>query len=312
MTQPPIRLTVIHNPVAGARRKINVPHLVSQSLHHGSLESNVADLTIVATEGPKHATELARKAAADGADVVLAAGGDGTLNEVAQGLLHTNVRMGILPLGSGNGLARHLGVPLRLPEAVTQAVKAPGVLMDGATLNGTPFFCTAGVGYDAEVARTFASIAEKRGRGLVNYLFAGWIAYNNFKPEVVELVLDGVSRTVPVFSLTVANAGQFGNNAIISTQADVTDGLLDVCIVHPFPWLKGAEMTARLFAGTLPKSALYETVRAREVTIRRKQAGWLHYDGEPRQMPAELNFKVQPGQLMVQAYAGRQQIRQVA
>lgn len=299
------KVTVIYNPVAGAKRKIDVPALIREQ--QAALNQNL-DITLKATEGPQHATALALEAVAAGSTRILAAGGDGTLNEVAQGLLGTEVPMGILPLGSGNGLARHLGVPLDKPAAVRHALTGTTMTMDAVTLNGQHYFCTAGIGYDAEVAKTFAQVAAKRGRGLVNYLYAGWIAYNRFKPVQVELEIDGQERNLSVFSLTVANAGQFGNNAIISKQADVTDGWLDVCIVHPFAWLKGAEMTGRLFAGTLPGSPLYETIRAKRVTIKRSAEGWLHYDGEPQVMPAALDFQVKPAQLQVVARPENQKI----
>ncbi len=287
------RITIIFNPIAGQRKKVNLPAMVRAANISG------LEIEIVPTTMPNHATELAQEAMAKGSTLIIAAGGDGTINEVAQALMGTNVALGIIPLGSGNGLARHLRIPLNPTEALHLALNSPSTAVDVAMLNGTPYLCTAGVGYDAEVAQTFAQIAAEHGRGFLNYLLAGWKAYNRFRPEHYLVTIDGQQMELDAFSITVANASQFGNDAIISRTASLTDGLLDVCIIKPFPWLKGAEMTFRLFGGQLEQSPLYHRVRAKEVSIKRTKQGWLHFDGEPHLMPPHLSFNIQPGCMLL-------------
>lgn len=280
---------VIHNPIAGSRKKVNVEALVQQHL-----KPIFPQVECWPTQYAGHATELAQQAASKGADLIIAAGGDGTINEIGRAILNTEVALAVLPLGSGNGLARHLNIPLQLEDALSKLAHAKEVRVDAAKINEHPYFCTAGVGYDAEVAKTFHQIAQKRGRGLFNYIVAGWIAYQKFRPEVYEVETETEQFRTSAFSLTMANAGQFGNNAIISKDADVSDGLLDMCIVRPFPYLRGIEMTARLFMGKLEETRLFSKKHIKQAVVHRKAEGWMHFDGEPRQMPKELHFSLQP------------------
>lgn len=287
------KATLIYNPIAGSRRKLDF-HSLTQAYRQ-----KFRELKVVATKYQGHASQLAAEANANGHSLIIVAGGDGTINESAQGLLGTDTALGIIPIGSGNGLARHLGLPLKPDQALDFAISHPSVAVDVAFLNDRPYLCTSGVGYDAEVAQTFTAIAAKRGRGLANYLLAGWQAYNRFRPQHYKIRIDGHEFEQAAFSVTVANASQFGNNAIISSQARVNDGLLDLCIIDTFPWLKGAEMTARLFAGTLEKSPLYSRIQGKHIEIERMQAGWLHYDGEPHFMPEKLSFGLEKGRLQL-------------
>ncbi len=183
----------------------------------------------VVTQAAGHATELATEASILGKHVaVVAVGGDGTVNETARGLRHSAMPLGILPLGSGNGLARHLGIPLMLETALAHFFKSQVQTIDSATLNGQPFFCVAGLGFDAYVSQQFA---QQPRRGWDTYVRVSMQAYLDYLPQKVRVA----GLETEVFSLAFANAGQFGNNAWVAPQATLTDGLLEVCTVTPFP-----------------------------------------------------------------------------
>jgi diacylglycerol kinase (ATP) len=169
------------------------------------------------TERMNHAGDLTKQAISEGATKIIAIGGDGTINEVASALLSSSVPLGIIPMGSGNGLARHLQIPLQFEKALYRALNGDIITIDAGKWNDRPFFCTAGIGFDAYVAAHFA----KRGkRGFLNYLYSTFVSLKTY--QAIEIKEKGF-----VFSFTVANANQFGNNAYISPESDLQDGVLE-------------------------------------------------------------------------------------
>jgi len=247
----------------------------------------------VFTEHPGHATELARKAADAGLGRIVVVGGDGTLNEAAAALRHSRTALALVPLGSGNGLARHLGVPLAPRQAAARAVQGRPVLIDSGQANDRPFFCTAGVGFEAHVAHRFA---RQPRRGLASYLGSAYTALQTYQPRSYRI--DGTPHTL--FSLTAANAGQFGNNAWIAPQANVADGLLDLAALHPFPRAAAGWLAWRLFRKTLHQSPYLHTQRFRSVTVEGDGPLAIHLDGEPVTLPTDtLRIQVVPASLLV-------------
>jgi diacylglycerol kinase (ATP) len=240
-----------------------------------------------------HATELAREGAQAGAEVVVAVGGDGTVNEVACGLLYTTAILGIVPVGSGNGLARHLGISMNIKRSVEQLFTNHARLIDSATINGQPFFCTAGVGFDAYVAAQFAQEAT---RGLRTYVRSTFKSFWEYQPQPYDL--NGQKQQL--FTLTFANASQFGNNAYIAPQADISDGLLDVCLMRPFAKIRGVELSTRLFTKSLPACNFIDYQRLATGTVESEQPFLIHYDGESLQLDATvLKIAVVPQSLRV-------------
>ena len=232
-----------------------MPALIAR--HFGALES---DFTIRPTAYAGHAVELARTAAAEGFAVVAAVGGDGTVNEVGRGLLGTTTALGIIPQGSGNGLARHLKVPLGLPAALQRLAAPTFSNMDVGVINGHPFFCTAGLGFDAHVSQHFAQAGS---RGLSTYLRVTLREYCRYRPVPVQVSLDGREVRTDCYVLAFANASQYGNNAYIAPLADLRDGLLDVCLIDALPVVRAFRVSLAMALGNLPQSRAAEYFRCR-------------------------------------------------
>jgi diacylglycerol kinase (ATP) len=250
----------------------------------------------VITQARGHATELAREAAKTGEwDAIVAVGGDGTVNEVAHALVHTQVPLGILPMGSGNGLARHLGVPLTLQPALQHLFASQATVIDSATLNGQPFFCVAGLGFDAYVGNLFG---QQPRRGWNTYVKVSMQAFWEYQP--LPLKING--HPTEVFSLSFANAGQFGNNAWVAPHADLTDGLLEVCTVTPFPRWYGTALTYQLFTKSLRSSAYVSYESLTELTVETESPALVHFDGEPWQLDtSRIEVSILPKSLLVKA-----------
>lgn len=249
---------------------------------------------ILFTESRGHATELVK----ENVDkkkwaAIVAVGGDGTVNEIARPLIGRSTPLGILPLGSGNGLARHLGLPLTLEAALKRLFQGSSITIDNGVINDIPFFCTAGIGFDAYVGQLFS---EQSSRGFATYANVSLKAYWHYKPQV--LVVNGVATDA--FSLTFANAGQFGNNAWVAPHASLQDGVLDVCTIKPFPKWFGTLLAYQLFTKQL-KSSKYITYRdTTETWIETQVPPIIHYDGEPLQLNTNLiQVKINPQSLNV-------------
>ncbi|GAB2561755.1 diacylglycerol/lipid kinase family protein [Spirosoma aerophilum] len=247
----------------------------------------------VFTTHPGHATELAQAAVDRGVNRVLAIGGDGTINETAQALRRSATALGIVPIGSGNGLARHLGIPLNPMKAIERALNGRPVVIDSGEINEYPFFCTAGLGFEAYVAHAFARQAV---RGLPTYIRTAFRAFWAYKP--LEYTINGQERTL--FSLTFANAGQFGNNAWMAPTANIADGRLEQCEIHPFPAQAAGMLTWRLFNKTLNQSPYWRGQSLTQATVLADGPLLIHADGEPLQLPdGRAHVRILPGSLLV-------------
>ena len=251
------------------------------------------DFTIIPTERAGHAEELARRAAEGGADVVVAIGGDGTVNEVGRGLIGTGAALGIIPCGSGNGLARHLGLSMSTAKAVDVVLEANIIKADYGIINNHPFFCTCGAGFDAFVSMKFA---ESGRRGPVNYVRTALREVLNYRPETYQLVLDDDRReSYRAFVIACANASQYGNNAYIAPEASLRDGVMDITIVEPFKLTDIPAMSIRLFNKTLDKDSKIRIFKTKRAVIKRASAGVFHVDGDPVMGPAELDVRIVEG-----------------
>ena len=224
------------------------------------------DYAVRPTQYAGHAVALARAAAAEGFRVVVAVGGDGTINEVGRGLLGTGAALGIVPQGSGNGLARHLKVPLDVPAALRRLRAPVFSRMDVGFINENPFFCTAGLGFDAHVSQHFALAGT---RGLPTYVRVALREYRRYRPVAVAARLGAAPGTLletDCYVMAFANASQYGNNAFIAPQADLRDGLLDVCLIDALPLSRALRVGLALGLGNLPATnaaTYYQTAQAR-------------------------------------------------
>jgi YegS/Rv2252/BmrU family lipid kinase len=249
-----------------------------------------------------HATELARAAVAAGCDAVVAVGGDGTVNEAARALIGTPVALGLVPRGSGNGLARQLGVPLGLHEAVAALARGNVRVIDTAEANGHVFLCAMGIGFDAAVVRRFETLPR---RGFAAYLGASALELLRHRPAPVTITGDDPpSASVQPLLVAVANAAQFGNGAIIAPHAQVDDGALDLVVVDAVHALNALPLVWRLFRGTLDRSRHATMRRGAAFTLERAHAGPMHVDGELVETGARIDVRIRTASLRVLAPAG--------
>lgn len=288
------RALLIINPISGTLPKEGLEERVTTRLHPAGFS-----VETVVTERAGHGAELAAKAASEGYYAVLAAGGDGTVNEIASRLRGSETALGILPYGSGNGLARHLMTSIDVDNALNVIAKDQVKACDYGTVNGIPFFCTFGLGFDANVSLEFARMSS---RGLFSYIksaLSQWVKYSPV--EYTIRAFDGNENhevTVKAFIVAVCNASQYGNNAFIAPHASICDGMLDVVIIHSGNPLTRALAGAQLFTGRIDHNLLIETLRVNRASIHRFP-GPAHVDGEPRMMPETINVECRKGELLL-------------
>lgn len=279
------------NPVSGNKSKEFILKLIEAKFE----EENYKVKTIL-TRFAGDATTIVKEFSQKGYQKIIAAGGDGTVNEVASAIASTEATLGILPLGSGNGLARHLKIPLKPKKALDLIKSGKIVKIDYGKINDQKFFCTTGVGFDAHIGHMFSKM---EGRGFGNYIKATFSEFKNYKPNRYEITLNGTTIMRDAFLITFANASQYGNNAHIAPKADIQDGKLEVSILKSFPLLTAPGIGARLFLKNIDKSVYLETYQCKSCVVKRNSPGVVHYDGEPGEMGDILNIKVVPGGLNV-------------
>lgn len=284
----------IFNPTSG--RNLRRPGL--SLLVRDFIAARSLDATFEVTEGRGHATELARAAVLAGHGVVVAVGGDGTVNEVAQGIVNTPAALALVPCGSGNGLARHLELPRSLSNALELSSGAGGrvVTIDTGTANGRPFFNAMGLGLDAEVSQRFNGLTH---RGLPAYARVAVTALREMSAQRCEINAGSRSQTLDVLLVAVANSDQYGNNARIAPGARVNDGCLDLVAVKAMSLLRAVTLVPRLFLGNFDQSADVVRLTGPRFLIRRAAAGLIHTDGETHHTTRDVEVVVQPRSLRV-------------
>jgi YegS/Rv2252/BmrU family lipid kinase len=272
----------IINPISGKRRKTKIiEYLRSQNLK------------VVFTEYAGHAETLARDAQER---IIVAVGGDGTVNEVARGIVGTDKVLGIIPCGSGDGLALHLGISRRFKTAVNTILNGKVETIDSGTINDKPFFSICGVGFDAIVSEKFAKSGK---RGLFNYINIGLKTLQRYEPEQYHIDIDGNAFDTKASMITVGNSSQWGNNARIAPLADIKDGLLDIVIVDKINGIGMPLMAAQLMTGLLDKNGRVHCYRGRHIKISRPVEGPAHADGDWFTASQELEIRIIPGSLKV-------------
>lgn len=282
----------IFNPCSGLNRRR--PQLARDI--RTFIATQALDADLVVTEGPGHATVLARAAVQAGCAVVVAVGGDGTMNEVAQAVLDTPATLALVPCGSGNGLARHVGLPRSSLGALRLATGGEGrvVAVDTGIVNGHPFFNAMGLGLDADISRRFNSLSR---RGLPAYVRTAARALRDLRPERCVIRSGERSELLDALLIAVANSDQYGNNARIAPGARVDDGALDLVVVKPVGIVGAAFLAARLFLGNLHGSPDVRLWRGTRFVIERTAPGLIHTDGETHATDATIEVTVQPHSL---------------
>lgn len=299
----PKKAFLIINPISGTSRKEGLEERVS--LHLADYGIKVESER---TRGSGDATRMALEAIGKGYDMILAAGGDGTINETANALCNTGATFGIIPCGSGNGLARHLNIPVDIRASLDVIAQGRTEECDYGSVNGNNFFCTFGMGFDAAVSHKFA---ESKRRGKLTYISNTFKEYISYRPEEYVITANGKVLTERAFVVAVCNASQYGNNAYIAPHASITDGLLDVTIVHYGNLLSTALVGLDLMSGSIERNMLIHTFRAAQLSITRKHPGAVHLDGEPLAMGTELNVVCHPSSLKIFTPAADRPIRPI-
>ncbi|WP_246026482.1 diacylglycerol/lipid kinase family protein [Oleiharenicola lentus] len=287
----------IFNPHSGSNRRN--PHLRDRAREF--IAEHNWDASVVATERPRHATELARRAVDEGCTLVVAIGGDGTMNEVASALVDTPACFGLVPCGSGNGLGRHLGIRRPGRGAFRTLLAGRPLAIDTGMVNRDPFFCVAGTGFEALIASRFATLTS---RGFAGYLRTSASAWRAYQPDTYVIHHAGGRDTVEAFTLAISNSSQYGNNAYIAPGASVHDGLLDLTAVPRVGLHNAVPLLYRLFSGSLYRTASVQRWQGEKFVIERARPGWIHTDGEPRAEVSRLEITVRPRSLRIMVPSG--------
>lgn len=288
----------IINPISGAKDKRKIVRIIEEELDRSKFT-----YSCIYTTGPGNATELARDSKAD---IVCAVGGDGTLNEVARGLLGTGKTFSLIPCGSGDGLALHLGISRNPRKAVRNLNTGAERPLDHGTINGREFFSICGTGLDAIVSYRFAAAGS---RGLKTYITEALKTWKGFVFEPYDITIDGESRNIKAALITVGNSNQWGNNARITPLADSSDGMLDITIVKPFRTLDIPGIVLRLMTGKLDRCSKAICLRGKEIHIEKEGEFISHYDGDPCSFNSPLDIKVFPSTLRIIAPSNEKQER---
>lgn len=284
------KICFIVNPISGVGRHKVVEKLIDQHLNR-----TLFDYEIVYTKAAKHATELAKQAVANDFNIVVAVGGDGSVNEVARGLIGSTTAMAIMPAGSGNGFARHMKIPLDLKKAMNIINDAKEASIDTIQLNNETFINVAGVGFDAHIGWEFAKFGK---RGFSSYIKVIIREFPKFKVQDYELIINGIPLHKKAFLISFANGSQWGNNAYIAPLADVSDGLMDIAILKNISFWNVFSIAYKLLRKTIHLSPFLETIKAKEVLV--KQTNTIaHIDGEPIEVGHSISIKVNPLSLRV-------------
>ncbi len=277
----------IVNPRSGVERQKQIQQGIDTCLDKESYTYE-----IVNTQYPKHGTTLAREAAEKGAYAVVAVGGDGSVNDVVQGLLGTDTLLAIIPKGSGNGMARTMKIPLDTQDAIKVINKGRAVAMDVAYANGHPFISNAGVAFDALISKKFAK-SERRGLMVYSWLVTKYMwLYKNWDWQIT---VDGKRYNERAFMVNVANGQQFGYNFRIAPMASFTDGLLDVIIIRRFPKILGGMLVARAMTGTIARSPFVRHMTGKEITITNPSLKLMQTDGDAHACEHSITFTISRG-----------------
>lgn len=284
------RILFLINPISGVKKKANLAELIPS---YFPAEEFI--IQIKHTNYAGHAVELAKWAVDLGYSAVVACGGDGTINEIGSVLVGSNTALGIIPLGSGNGLARHLGISLKVKKALRIIAQFSIKLIDTGEVNKRPFIGIAGLGFDAHIGKKFANYGK---RGFFSYLKLVLKEYLDFKERTVIIKRKGNKETLSAIMITIANSSQFGNNAIIAPNAIIDDGKLKMCIVKKFPLWRAPKIAWLMMTRRIHRSKYIDIIEIKKATIKQPKK-LIHVDGEPIKMARKIKVRVLPQSLAV-------------
>lgn len=282
------KIAFVINPSAGVKKKIDIIEFIKTHF------SKTVPYDLIVWKNKDDFESVKQQILIGNYAIVVACGGDGTVNQVASVVAHTSMALGILPLGSGNGLARSNHIPMDLVEALQVIAKGSTIVNDGALINGIPFFCTAGIGFDALIANKFALSTK---RGFVTYFKTSISEFFSYTPQAYKITVDGKLIETKAFLITVANAGQWGNDVYISPEALLNDGILHISILTPFSNLAIPGIGIKLFTKRIHTSAYFISLNGKVIDIEFTGKLPVHFDGEPIVAEQKLRIEVVPNAL---------------
>jgi YegS/Rv2252/BmrU family lipid kinase len=285
------KIRFIINPKSGIGRQKKIENLIRTTF-----DTNYFFYEIIYTKEKNHAEDLSREAANQGFDIVVAVGGDGTINEVGRGLLFSNTAMGIIPTGSGNGLAHYLNLPLNLKKALIKITEYNKITIDTASINDKVFISIAGVGYDAHVADKFS---KSKKRGFWSYFKIAFLEYIYYNPKAFKIYVNGKTIRTKKFMLCFANSNQFGFNARIAPTARIDDGYIDLCLVRKPRIYYAIFLIPFLFTGMLHHTPFLNVIKAKEFKIIQQKRNMAHIDGDEIDLGKFLEVKIVPQSLKI-------------
>ncbi|HEX7415422.1 MAG TPA: diacylglycerol kinase family protein [Bacteroidia bacterium] len=284
------RIAFVVNPISGRNKAIDMPALISQNL------SNATPYDILIWENASNFEEIRKQITSGKYSIVVAVGGDGTVNAVAQNLINTGITLGIIPRGSGNGLARSLGIPQNTIKAIKRIETGTIRTIDSGMINEKPFFCAAGIGFDAHICQLFA---QTKKRGLSAYIKIGIQQFFSYKPKEYSIEVNNEVFKIKAFVVAFANAGQYGNDFYIAPQAKMDDGLLHIVILKPFTFIGACYLMVKILNRKAHLSKNILTLTAQSIKIKNLSIEPIHFDGEPGSLENEIEVSIHPQSLKV-------------
>lgn len=284
------KIRFIINPISGIGQKGDLPDLIEEHLNH-----DLFDYDIALTEYRKHAKKISYQSSLEGIDIVCAVGGDGSVHEVGTALIGTQTTLAIIPTGSGNGLARHLAIPLSIKDAIENINQLNIQKIDTIVANDKPFLNAAGFGFDAIVAKKFD---ESGVRGFKSYIKLALKEFMKFDSAAFKIDIDGQIIEDKAFMLSIANATEFGNGFCISPDSNLNDGLGEVVIVRPISVVHTPKLILQFFKGKIKESKHTEIITFKKLRLSLEDQ-IAHFDGEPFLVRKELNIEVIPNSLNI-------------
>lgn len=284
------RIRFIINPISGGVKKAKVPQMIEEYLDH-----SLFDYDIAITQYKQHAKSIALESIREGIDIVCAVGGDGSVHEVGTSLVGSNVHLAIIPTGSGNGLARHLKIPLKTPKAIQNINGMFSVRMDTGLANDKPFLGVGGFGFDAFIAKRFD---EYHIRGFWGYTQLIYEEYFSYKPRKMKIEFEDETIKGSFLMCSIANSSEFGNGFCISPKSTVVDGQMEFVLLKQFPWWQTMGVLSRFFMKRIEGSKYIQIKSFKKARIFLEEP-LAHYDGEPFAVRKQINIEIVPKSLNV-------------
>jgi diacylglycerol kinase (ATP) len=279
------KIAFVINPNAGTKKKINIIDFIKSNV------SQQINYDIIVWKNKDDFESVKQDVLIGNYAIVVACGGDGTVNQVASIVAKTDMALAILPLGSGNGLARSNKIPMKLEKALKLIEVGKITKIDGALINNHPFFCTAGVGFDAHIANEFAMSTK---RGFVTYFKTTIKEFFGYKTNHYKITIDGKTIELEAFLITIANSGQWGNDVYIAPEAELTDGILNVSILKPFALASIPMIGIKLFSKKIHQSAQLISRKGKQIDIEFNGELPVHFDGEPIRVKNKISIEIMP------------------